>query len=393
MLLGMRLAELKWMISKLARDGLAESWDNVGLLLGDLDQSIRRGMLCIDLTEPVLAEAVQQKADLIVAYHPPIFQPLKSLTTKTWKGRVILEAARRRIAIYSPHTALDKARDGLTDWLVNGIGKGDVFSMRCADMSEEERVAACSPENTFYNPHKIVTFVPPEHVDRVRDAMAQAGAGNIGHYRKCSFTTPGEGTFEGDETTKPAVGQKQRFERVGEVRLEMVVWPMFATDALKALKKAHPYEEPAIDLYEMIDARPLITDADRRVGAGRVVDLDRPITPGTLVSRVKRLLGVRQLELNAPRGRKRIRRVGVCPGAGGSLLEKWQGPMDAYLTGEMRHHDVLDAVQRGIVVILAGHTNTERPYLKVYRHRLAKATGGAVRWTVSRRDKAPGVVV
>jgi dinuclear metal center YbgI/SA1388 family protein len=370
----MRLPALLRVLEALAPLRLAEPWDKVGLQVGRARATapVRRALLCIDLTEPVLAEALRLRTQLIVTYHPLLFDPLKSVTNGDGKGRIVLAAASRGLAIYSPHTALDAVDGGLNDWLSDGLG-----GTRRRPIRPTPAAGQC----------KLVTFVPQAHVDRLRRALSDAGAGVIGHYSQCSFESDGRGTFLGDDTTKPAVGRRGQLERVPEVRVEMVLPQSSVAAVVAALRDAHPYEEPAFDLV------PLLTDPTARAaasGAGRVVTLDKPVTLAELTRRVKRRLKVRTLEVAAGDGRP-IRTVGLCAGAGGSLLAE-AGPIDAYLTGEMRHHDVLAATTRGTAILLAGHTQTERPYLPTLRRRLAKAAP-EVTWLVSRADAAPSRVV
>ncbi len=367
----MRLSRLLDVLEASAPAKLAESWDKVGLHTGSPRQQIRRALLCIDLTGPVLREAAGKRCELIVAYHPLIFSPVDRLTEgDDWKQDLLVELLRRKIAVYSPHTALDAVAGGLTDWLCQGLGKGQ---------SKVIEPATCESPG-----YKIITFVPQEQVLQVRDAMFSAGAGVIGAYSHCSFSHPGMGTFKGSVGTDPFIGIPGRLERVAELRLEMACRPRKLAAALAALKAAHPYEEPAIDVLQ------LHAVSESRQGAGRIHTLDQSVSVATLTRRIRQLLKVKHLEV-ADAG-QRVRRIAVCPGAGGSLLSPLHD-VDALFTGEMRHHDVLSARQRGISVFLAGHTQTERPYLPTYRGKLAKATGSAVRWIVSRADMAPSVVV
>ena len=361
----MRLHQILDLLRAIAPEELAEPWDKVGLQLGSANQQIRKVMLCIDLTEPVLSEAVTSKTDLVVSYHPPIFEPLTALCDNHWKQRLLRTAIQKRIAVYSPHTALDAAEGGLNDWLVAGLGPG--------------RVCPIQPIKTDH--FKIVTFVPANKIDTMRQALDQAGAGRIGDYRTCSFTTTGVGTFHGEAGTKPTVGSTGRLEHIEEWRLEMTVCSDDRSAAERALIQAHPYEEPAYDVYPLENVGHRNSD-----GQGRLIELQRPVSVKTLATRVKKQLGVQQLEI-ADAGRP-LRRVGICAGAGGSLLDKVPG-LDGFVTGEMRHHDVLDAQARGISVLLAGHSQTERPYLPTYRRRLAGASGRTVHWRLSRRDRPP----
>lgn len=359
------------MLRDLAPEHLAEDWDKVGLHLGDPNWPVLRAMLCIDLTAGVLAEAIQQKANLIVAYHPPIFTPLAAVTTNDWKQRIILQAVAHKIAIYSSHTALDAAAGGVNDWLCEGVGRGEVRAMR--------------PSSSRQLSYKIVTFVPHENADALRACLARAGAGQIGDYSICSFNSDGEGTFLGGETTKPTIGQAGRLERVPELRLEMVCDSARLAEAVDALRAAHPYEEPARDIYRL-EASPQSTG----VGQGRLVTLQRPISLAALVRRLKKHLGVPKLEAAVPDEVGPIRRVGLYAGAGGPNLDQ-AGPIEAFITGEMRHHDVLAARAKGIVVLLAGHTQTERPYLPRYRERIVEQLGTKVAWSISVADRPPSV--
>lgn len=370
----MRLHEVITHLRTLAPESLADNWDKVGLQVGDGDQAVRRGLLCIDLTEPVLDEAIAQGMDLIVAYHPPIFEALTALTTGQVKQRIIYRAARAGIAIYSPHTALDAAEGGVNDWLAGGVGAGAVRPIRPAG-----RAGAAA--------FKLVVFVPPEHGDRLREALSGAGAGRIGNYRQCSFSAVGEGTFLGEANSRPTIGKRGRLERVVELRMEMVCPAAKVGEVIAALRRTHPYEEPAFDL-QRLEAVP--SRGGTVVGQGRIVALNKPVTLTTLANRVKKHLGVKRVAVGSAKPRASfVGTVGLCAGAGGSLLAE-AGAIDAFITGEMRHHEVLAAVAGGVSVILAGHTQTERPYLPIYRARLAGATGKAISWRVSRADRAPG---
>ena len=407
----MQLATLLQHVRTLAPETLAEKWDQVGLHLGDPSQDVQRALLCIDFTPRVLMEAVKLGSQLVIAYHPPIFSPLTRLTEEDWKQRLVVEAVRRHLAVYSPHTALDAVPGGLNDWWCDGLGKG-------VRMAIIPHVQASAPGGL----HKIVTFVPHEAVERVRASMAAAGAGCIGDYSACSFVTQGMGTFRGSPETNPAVGKPGRFEQVPEVRLEMVCPAEWSTAVQQALMLAHPYEEPAFDVYPLLPPLrrtvPVVTEASSgspsdgkgvgaipkattlrgipgataAVGAGRIVQFDQGITLPTLLQRLRTRLGSSKLQVfHADRNaRMKVQRVAVCVGAGGALLapaiSASDRKLEVFFTGEMRHHDVLDAVHRGVTVILAGHTQTERPFLPVYRERLSRITGNKVAWRVSQFD-------
>ena len=350
----------------------AAEWDNIGLLAGSGEWEADSILLTIDLTDAVLDEAVNAGAKLIVSYHPPIFQPLKSITDASPKQRIILNAIASRLAIYSPHTALDAAPDGINDWLAQAFGTGDVRALQSYEFLPESEQC------------KIVTFCPADIVDAVRNGLASVGAGQIGKYQLCSFELPGRGTFFAGDGAKPTLGVRGAMQVVDEVRLEMVCPKAALALALATLRQFHPYEEPAIDIYPL-HSRPL-----RHIGHGRRVMLDQAVTLKSLAQRLKQNLGLKRLEVavghDAP---ARYTRIGVCAGAGGSLLQDAidQG-CQLFFTGELRHHDVLNAQAQGCTVVLAGHTNTERGYLKVLRKRLNDVAPD-VNVSISRRDANP----
>ena len=302
------------------------------------------------------------------------------MTTAKVKQRIALRAAAAKIAIYSPHTALDAAVGGVNDWLAQAVGKGITVPI--------------TPTRQQGGAMKLVTFAPAKSVDKIRDALSYLGAGQIGDYSQCSFSVQGQGTFLGGASTQPVVGQKGLLEKVEEVRLEMVIQSGEASRLemlLEVLRQVHPYEEPAFDVYPLTHTSG--NDASAKgetTGQGRVVALDESVTLAELAQRVARRLGVSMLEVARATGKSqaKLQRVGVCVGAGGSLLSH-AGRLDAFITGEMRHHDVLDATNNGTAIILAGHTQTERPFLKPLRKQLLEDDFG-VSWQVSRIDRPPG---
>ncbi|MEM9420759.1 MAG: Nif3-like dinuclear metal center hexameric protein [Planctomycetota bacterium] len=372
----MKLSKVLAGLRQVAPEALAEPWDKVGLHVGSPQRQIKSALLCIDLTEAVVTEAVSRRCQLIVAYHPPIFHPLTSLTDgpgSSWKQRALVEAVRHNLAVYSPHTALDAVRGGMNDWLCAGLGKGTSVPI----------ASKASPRDEY----KVMTFVPPDHADKVRQAMDRGGAGWIGKYRQCSFNARGVGTFRPLQGAKPSIGKVGDLEWVEELRVEMICSGDRLASVLEELRKAHPYEEPAIDVFQL-EAEPA-TKADRAaaVGAGRLLTLARPVLAETLADRVKDRLKLGVVKVTPRQSKKKVKTVAVCVGAGGSLFENTAA--DAYVTGEMQHHQALDLTQQGKAVILAGHTNTERPYLPAYREKIRKTEAAVVRWRLSRTDRAP----
>jgi dinuclear metal center YbgI/SA1388 family protein len=377
----MRVSDLAAAMETIAPLDLAEPWDNVGLLAGSADGELRgRVVLAIDLTERVLTEATGAGAGAIVAYHPPIWEGLKRITDADARGRVLIGAMRAGIAIYSPHTALDAAAGGVTDWLCEGLDSRGSGADRRAIVPHVRR--------DFHQEVKIVTFVPSKNAEEVRSALATAGAGIIGKYRVCSFSAAGMGTFMGEDGAKPAVGQAGRLEEVGELRLEMVCARSALALALEVLRQFHPYEEPAVDVYE------LLGKPDRYTGQGRRMTLDQPATLAELAARLKKHLDIPAVNIAAVAGHEaKVTRVGVCPGSGAELAAGARADgCEVFVTGEMKHHEVLAALNSGLSVILAGHTNTERGYLGRLAQKLGERLKG-VEVKVSQCDRSPRVPV
>jgi len=353
----MKTQELIDAIESFAPVYLANDWDNVGLLVGTAQWPANNILLTIDLTEAVLKEAISMNTNVIVSYHPPIFEPLKSVTNGTYAERVVLDAITNQIAIYSPHTSLDVANGGVNDWIVSGIGSGDVRVLRpFGNLPPSEEC-------------KIVTFCPEDNVEELRLALSSVGCGRIGQYEQCSFTTSGTGTFIGMEGTNPTHGEQGVLQRVIECKFEMVVSKDLLSLAIKTLRQVHPYEEPALEVYELGE-RPR-----RELGIGRRIHLDEPTPLDELARKLKKHLGIGYVRVAPAVGkddRGIVQTIGLCAGAGGSVCGlAIDDGCEVFITGEMTHHNVVAATARGCTVMLTGHTNSERGYLPTLQSQLA----------------------
>jgi dinuclear metal center YbgI/SA1388 family protein len=349
-------------LDQIAPPRLAEEWDNVGLLVGDPQQHVSRAILTIDYTPAVAHEAHQAKCELVIAYHPPIFAPLKRIVGPS----LIHDALRNGLAIYSPHTALDVAEGGTNDMLADAIG-----------LVERRPLRLTQPKPSQY---KLVTFVPQKDVERVSHALFAAGAGWIGNYSSCSFRSEGTGTFFGQEGTHPAVGSAGKLEQAPELRLEMVVPIARADAAVAAIRQAHPYEEPAFDLVQL-------APAPFAAGQGRIGTM--PVTPRPVViDRIKKELGLTNLLVAGPLTGT-ITKAAACAGSCGDILaDALAAKAELYLTGEMRHHDALRAAEAGMTVVCTLHSNSERAVLKRLAARLATQVPG-LKTRLSEADRDP----
>jgi dinuclear metal center YbgI/SA1388 family protein len=325
-------------LDRFAPPALAAEWDNVGLLLGEPADPVRRLMTCLTVTPQSAAEAVEEKVDLVVTHHPILFRGVKRLTGATPEGRMLLQLARARVAVYSPHTAFDNTSGGINDLLAKYLGLVDVTPLRRGD-----GLPQC----------KVVVFVPDKDLQRVSDAMFHAGAGHIGQYGECSFRLSGTGTFFGSDASNPTIGQKGRREEVNEWRLESICPQKKVAEVVAAIRRAHSYEEPAFDVYPL---HPLPGgQGEGRVG---VLPADRPLAE--LAQTVRQSLKAGPVQVVGEPSRS-VRRVAIVCGAGGGLLmDAVRARADVLLTGEMRFHDYLTASAQGLALILPGHYATER---------------------------------
>lgn len=340
----MKIEDMVHVMQHIAPTKLAESWDNVGLLVGDLAAALSGLMLCIDYTPQVAREAEKAGCNGIIAYHPAIFHPLKRVHPES----IIFDAIRRGVSIYSPHTALDVAEGGTNDMLADAVGLIQRRPLR--------------PLTATSNQYKLISFMPEQVVESISDALFKAGAGRIGNYSQCSFRSPGMGTFFGDSSTHPAVGKAKQLQTVEEVRLEVIVNSDDLAHVVATLRNIHPYEEPAFDLIPL-------TAAPSGLGMGRVGTMP-PVPCIEVLDRIKQSLGTSHL-LVAGRVDRDVSSAAVCAGACGEMLnDALAHNAQLYLTGEMRHHDALRAAQEGMTVVCALHSISERAVLKRVKQRL-----------------------
>jgi dinuclear metal center YbgI/SA1388 family protein len=330
------LADIVGFLETLAPPVLAAEWDNVGLLVGSRSTPVRRIVTCLTVTPESAEEAIAAGAELLVSHHPVFFRATRRLTDSTPEGQTLLKLIRAGVAVHSPHTAYDNARDGINDQLALRLGLRGVRPLR--PRTGERQV-------------KVVVFVPDKDLGRVSDALFAAGAGHIGEYRECSFRLPGTGTFFGSDASHPTIGQAGRREEVSEWRLEAVCPEARADAVLAAVRQAHSYEEPAMDIYPL---RPAPSG-----GEGRCGDLD-PTSLGDLARTLKTALAAQVLQVVGPLDRV-VRRVAVVCGAGGDFVaDAVRSRAEVLVTGEARFHDFLAASAQGLSLLLPGHYASER---------------------------------
>lgn len=332
-------AAVQQVLEQLAPPALAESWDNVGLLLGDPAQMVTTVIVALDASASVLDQAAAVGAELVVTHHPLIFSGVKRVVEDGGILSLVRRLIRDNCALLALHTNLDSAPNGLNQYVAELLGL------------EETRPLVPTPHHPLL---KLVVYVPETHVEAVREAICQAGAGAIGRYRECTFGAPGIGTFRPEEGARPFIGRAGVLERVPEIRLETVVPRAALSCVLAAMLAAHPYEEVAYDLFSLENRWPA-------AGLGRVGLLPHPMSAEAFLHRVRTLLDAPATSFIGDPARM-VHTVALCTGAGGDFLDDaLHAGADLYLTGEVKHHQALQARQQGIALIAAGHFATERP--------------------------------
>ncbi|MEX0953520.1 MAG: Nif3-like dinuclear metal center hexameric protein [Nitriliruptoraceae bacterium] len=317
----------------------AEPWDNVGLQVGDPDWPVERVLVSLDVTAAVLDEAADGAPTLLVAHHPLLFRPVTNLTPASPAAALALQAASSRVAVAAAHTNLDVATDGTGT------------CQPVADLLELRDVRPLTTARDESSDVRLVVFVPAESLDAVIDAMSAAGAGVIGDYERCTFRVAGTGTFRPGVAADPYRGEVGRDARVDEFRLETAVATRDLAGVITAMQEAHPYEEVAHDVYPLAAAP--------RPGIGLVGHLPDTMTLGAMSIRIRDDLPSPHLRTAGDRERP-VTTVAIVGGAGDSMIDAAiAAGAQVLVTGDLRHHVTLDALQQGLALIDAGHHATE----------------------------------
>jgi dinuclear metal center YbgI/SA1388 family protein len=351
----------------------AESWDAVGLVCGDRAEPVERILLAVDPVPATVAEAIDDGAQLLITHHPLFLTGVHGVPADDPKGTLVHRLIRSSVAHYVVHTNADVARPGVSDALADVLGLTDV---RPLDAQDEEAL------------DKLVVFAPLADTERLVDALAEAGAGRLGDYDRCAWTTQGSGTFRPLAGANPTVGAIGEIEQVAETRIEMVVPHRLRADVVAALRAAHPYEEPAFDLLQMVAV-------PGRRGTGRVGALPGAVSLREFVERATAVLPATAWGLRAAGDPARsVRTVAVCGGSGSPYIEDARrAGADVFLTADLKHHPAVEAVSErggdGMALVDAAHWATEAPWLDALASALRERFGTTVDVRVSRQVTDP----
>lgn len=346
----MRCDKIIKIIEDWAPKSIAWEKDNVGLQVGSLQRNIKNILLCLDVDENVVEEALRKNCNLIISHHPLLFRSLKKLDFENDRKSLIIEKLiKHDITLYSAHTNLDFTKDGVSFQLAKKL-----------KLTNQKFLI-----NLSQNQIKLAVFVPVDYADKLTDAMHNAGAGVIGEYQNCSFRMMGTGTFLGSQKSHPKIGVKGKIERVEEVKIEVLVNTFDLNKVIAEMKKIHPYEEVAYDVYP-------VSNENVNYGMGVIGELEKELSEKEFLDFTARALQIKNFRFS--RGKKnKIKKVAVCGGSCSDLIDSAiNKDADAFITADIKYHSFQDAENK-ILLIDAGHYETEIALLDELKNRIIKS--------------------
>ncbi len=330
-----KIKEIAQYLEHLAPLDYQESYDNSGLLIGNDQWEVKGVLVCLDCTEAVVDEAIEQNCNLIVAHHPIWFGPLKKLTGKNYVEKTLIKAIKNDIAIYAIHTNLDNIHTGV--------------NRKLAEKLQLQKLQPLSPKPQTLS--KLVTFVPTTHTSQVLEALHGAGAGTIGDYQSCSFVGRGTGSFKPGSDAKPFLGKAHQLEQVEEDRIEVVVPKPLQHQVVVSLKQAHPYQEVAFYLIPLENRNP-------DIGSGLIGWLENPLEPEQFLQHLRDTMGSPCIKYT-DNNQQSVQKIAICGGAGSFLIKKAiQANCQAFVTSDVKYHEFFDA-EHQLLLADIGHYESE----------------------------------
>lgn len=344
----MKVKDITGILESMAPLSLQESYDNAGLITGNPDLEVTGVMVCLDSTEEVLDEAIHKNCNMVVAHHPIVFSGIKKLNGKNYVERTVIKAIQNNVALYASHTNLDNVRGG-----VNG---------RMAETLGLQQVEILQPSTGILR--KLVTYAPPDISEQIRQHLFRSGAGNIGNYDSCSFSSPGMGTYRGNQQSHPDRGVAGEYHKEHEERIEVIYEKWKEEAILRALRQAHTYEEIAYDIFPLDNVLNL-------TGSGLIGRLPEALPPREFLSFVKQCFKtgvIRHTKLID----RNIQNIALCGGAGSFLLEKAiKRGADVFVSADFKYHQFFDADGR-ILIADIGHFESEQFTIDLLRDLILK---------------------
>jgi dinuclear metal center YbgI/SA1388 family protein len=332
----MKIWELISAFDDFASFSLQESYDNSGIQIGEPEKEVSRALICLDVTEEILNEAIEKKCDVVISHHPLIFSGLKQLCGNNYVERIVIQAIRHDIAIISVHTNLDFVINGVNQKIAQKLGLMDLQVL-----GERNGIL-----------RKLVTFCPEAHSKNVREAIFEAGAGHIGEYDCCSFNIKGTGTFRAGDQANPFVGEKGDIHSENEIRIETILPAYLVNKVVAAMIDAHPYEEVAYDVYNL-------DNRFAKIGMGLVGRLSKSMSEKQFLQFLRDTFQTQAIRHSRFTG-KEISRVALSGGSGSSLLSKAiASGADTFITADIKYHDFFSGTNK-LLLADVGHYESEQ---------------------------------
>lgn len=340
----MKVKEIVKILENFANPKLAEDWDNSGLQVGDVNTDIKKVLIALDLDDKVLDKAIDEDYQLIITHHPLIFKPLKRLIASNYIDSLIMKAVKHDISIYSAHTNLDLAKDGLNDILAELLELIDI--KRLTDIHKKQL-------------YKLAVYAPETHEEIIRETLAMSEAGHIGNYSHCTFNIKGIGTFKPNEKANAFIGEAGKLEYVNEIKIETIVEEEKLERTINNVLASHPYEEVAYDVYKL-------EYNNDYFGYGRIGHV-KEVNARNFLDKIKTSISADKLIVYGDINRN-IKTIAVCGGSGSDFIyHAYNKGAELYLTSDIKYHDSQLASQLGIIIVDGGHFNTEKIILPVIK--------------------------
>ena len=332
----MKIKDIINCLSELAPLDYTEDFDNAGLLVGNQNEEVNGILVTLDTLEEVIDEAIDKNCNLIVSFHPIIFKGLKKLTGVNYVERTVLKAIKNNIAIFAIHTALDNAFQG-------------VNSIICDQLGLQNKKILIPQKETI---KKITTYVPEKDAEKVRDALFSVGAGSLGNYDNCSFSSDGIGTYKGNENSNPKVGERGQLETQKEVGLQITFKKHLKSKVLNTLFNVHPYEEVAYELSAL-------ENTNQHIGMGMVGELEKPMDAIEFLEFVKKTMNASVIKHSAIH-KNEVKKIAVLGGSGSfAISAAKRSSADVFITADMKYHDFFSA-EKKIILADIGHYESEQ---------------------------------
>ncbi|GFR36117.1 Nif3-like dinuclear metal center hexameric protein [Thermobrachium celere] len=339
--MSIKVKEITTYLENLYPLSLAEDYDNVGLLIGYEDKIVNKILITLDITTDTVKYAIDNNIDLIISHHPIILKSIKKIDKKNYITSMIYDLIKNDINVYALHTNYDINDNGMNDILATKLNLKEISVLF---------------QNKIESLYKLIVYVPVDYAEEVSSALFRAGAGHIGNYDMCSFNLKGKGTFRPLEGSNPFIGNKNIMESVDEIRIETIVREKDLKQVINALLKTHPYEEPAYDIIKL----------ENKIykGIGRIGILEKTVKAKDVANELKEKLNLNFVVIIGDTERQ-IRKVAIVGGAGGDLIHiaKNKG-CDLIITGDVKHHVAIEALEDDIVVLDATHFGLEQVFIE-----------------------------